>query len=94
VFFLRLVFWMPQVLHAFLGVSTVPFATHFWASLAGYVLPLLLVSYFGQRLFDALKDAPARVWVALAIGTALVALATWLGKRQLAARRKFEPKSG
>ena len=34
VFFLRLVFWMPPLLHAFFGVSKVRFATHFWGSLA------------------------------------------------------------
>lgn len=87
VFFLRLVFWMPQVLHAFLGVSKVPFATHFWGSMAGYILPLLLVSFFGQRLFDALKDAPPRVWLALAAGTALFFFAMWLTRRHLAVRR-------
>jgi len=36
VFLLRFIFWMPQLLHTFLGVSKVPFWTHFWASLAGY----------------------------------------------------------
>ena len=41
VFVLRLVFWMPPLLHAFFGVSKVRFWTHFWGSLAGYVLPLL-----------------------------------------------------
>jgi uncharacterized membrane protein YdjX (TVP38/TMEM64 family) len=41
VFVLRLVFWMPPLLHAFFGVSKVRFGTHFWGSLAGYVLPLL-----------------------------------------------------
>ena len=66
VFFLRLVFWMPPLLHFFFGVSKVPFATHFWGSLAGYVLPLLLVSYFGERLFNLLKDAPLHVWLAIA----------------------------
>ena len=48
VFLLRFVFWMPQLLHTFFGVSKVPFWTHFWASLAGYALPLLLVSFFGH----------------------------------------------
>ncbi|HEY1535757.1 MAG TPA: VTT domain-containing protein, partial [Polyangiaceae bacterium] len=52
VFLLRFVFWMPQLLHTFLGVSKVPFWTHFGASLAGYALPLLLLCYFGQKLFD------------------------------------------
>ena len=50
---LRLLFWMPQVLHSFFGVSKVRFSTHFWGSLVGYVPPLLLVSYFGGRIFDA-----------------------------------------
>jgi uncharacterized membrane protein YdjX (TVP38/TMEM64 family) len=52
VFALRFVFWMPPLLHAFFGVSKVRFWTHFWGSLAGYVVPLLVVSYFGQKFFD------------------------------------------
>ncbi|MGC4095288.1 MAG: VTT domain-containing protein [Polyangiaceae bacterium] len=52
-FFLRLLFWMPQMLHAFLGASRVPFWTHFAASFLGYVPPLLVVSYVGAEMFDA-----------------------------------------
>jgi uncharacterized membrane protein YdjX (TVP38/TMEM64 family) len=52
VFVLRLIFWMPQALHAFFGVSRVPFWTHFFGSLLGYAPPLLLVSYMGAELFD------------------------------------------
>lgn len=50
---LRLILWMPQVLHSFFGVSKVGFWTHFWGSLLGYVPPLLLVSYLGGEMFDA-----------------------------------------
>jgi uncharacterized membrane protein YdjX (TVP38/TMEM64 family) len=53
VFVLRLIFWMPQVLHSFFGVSKVRFWTHFWGSLLGYVPPLFLVSYLGAQMFDA-----------------------------------------
>jgi uncharacterized membrane protein YdjX (TVP38/TMEM64 family) len=81
VFFLRLVFWMPPLLHAFFGVSKVRFATHFWGSLAGYVLPLFLVSFFGQRLFDALTRAPREVWIAAGVGTAVVMVGVWALRR-------------
>lgn len=74
VFLLRLVFWMPQVLHTFLGVSKVRGSTHFWASLAGYALPLFLMSFFGQRLFDALKGIPLETWLLAAAGLAALAL--------------------
>src|SRR5450432_1110181 len=70
VFLLRFVFWMPQLLHTFLGVSKVPFWTHFWASLAGYAVPLFLLSFFGQKLFDALKGAPASAWLGIGVGAA------------------------
>jgi uncharacterized membrane protein YdjX (TVP38/TMEM64 family) len=87
VFLLRLIFWMPPLLHAFFGVSKVRFGTHFWGSLAGYVIPLLLVSYFGQKLFDALRSAPIEVWVA--VGAAVVAIALtalWAGRSSRSSR--------
>jgi uncharacterized membrane protein YdjX (TVP38/TMEM64 family) len=82
VFVLRFVFWMPQLLHAFLGVSKVPFWTHFWGSLAGYAVPLFVLSFFGQKLFLALRAAPASVWLAVGAGVAFVLLATWVARRQ------------
>jgi uncharacterized membrane protein YdjX (TVP38/TMEM64 family) len=77
VFLLRLVFWMPPPLHAFLGVSGVRFSTHFWGSLAGYVAPLLVVSYVGPQIFDALRGAPVELWIGLASALALAGLALW-----------------
>jgi uncharacterized membrane protein YdjX (TVP38/TMEM64 family) len=82
VFLLRLIFWMPQVLHAFLGVSRVRFSTHFWGSAAGYVLPLLVTSYFGPKAFDAMRAAPPSVWIGAAIVVAAVALLTWAIRRR------------
>ena len=83
VFLLRLIFWMPQVLHTFLGVSKVKGWTHFWGSLAGYVIPLFLVSYFGQRAFDWLKTAPPSAWIALGASVAILAVGWFaLGRRR------------
>jgi len=82
VFFLRFVFWMPQILHTFFGVSRVPFWTHFWASLVGYLVPIFLVSYFGPALFNALKQAPASVWVVVGLVGALTALGVWALRRR------------
>jgi len=79
---LRFIFWMPQMLHTFLGLSKVSFWTHFWGSLVGYAIPLFLLSYFGQALFDLMNATPPSVWVALALGTALVALAVWAVRRR------------
>lgn len=81
---LRFVFWMPQALHAFLGVSRVSFATHFWGSLVGYIVPLLVVSYFGARAFDAARRVPASVWAALAAAAAAGAVAWWVRRRRAA----------
>jgi uncharacterized membrane protein YdjX (TVP38/TMEM64 family) len=86
VFVLRFVFWMPPTLHAFFGVSKVSFWTHFWGSLAGYLLPLFLISLYGQRLFDLLKHVPLVAWVSL--GAAIVVLAIgWLVYRRSVVRR-------
>jgi uncharacterized membrane protein YdjX (TVP38/TMEM64 family) len=90
VFVLRFVFWMPQLLHGFLGVSRVPFWTHFWGSLAGYVLPLFVVSYFTAELFDASGAIRSDGWVALAgLGAAvlLLALAVQVLRRRRSAAR-------
>jgi len=82
VFFLRLVFWMGPLLHAFFGVSKVRFWTHFWGSFVGYLLPLFLVSYFGGRLFDALKRVPIEAWIEVGAGTAVAGLIAWGVRRR------------
>jgi uncharacterized membrane protein YdjX (TVP38/TMEM64 family) len=81
VFTLRFVFWMPQLLHAFFGVSQVRGWTHFWGSLAGYAIPLLLVSFFGQAFFDWIKNAPPSTWLAVGGTVVVIALAFWLLRR-------------
>lgn len=82
VFMLRLVLWMPPMLHAFFGVSGVRFSTHFWGSLAGYVLPLLATAYFGERIFDALRDAPPSAWVGVGAALVTVTVGLWLARRR------------
>jgi uncharacterized membrane protein YdjX (TVP38/TMEM64 family) len=82
VFLLRFVFWMPPPLHAFFGISKVRFWTHFWGSLLGYAIPLLLVSFFGQKLFDVLRNAPAAVWLEIGGGVVVVALSAVLLTRR------------
>jgi uncharacterized membrane protein YdjX (TVP38/TMEM64 family) len=74
VFVLRLVFWMPQLLHAFFGVSKVRFSTHFWASLLGYVPPLFLVSFLGAQMFDASGHMQPRAFPIMGTMAALSAL--------------------
>ena len=63
---LRLIFWMPQALHFFFGVSKVGFWTHFWGSLVGYAPPLLLVSYLGAQMFDASGNMQPAAWPVMA----------------------------
>jgi uncharacterized membrane protein YdjX (TVP38/TMEM64 family) len=85
VFLLRLIFWMPQVLHGFLGVSKVRFSTHFWASLLGYIAPLLVVSYFTAEVFDSAGHLQPRAWLLLGgllcFSLLLVAALRWNDKR-------------
>jgi uncharacterized membrane protein YdjX (TVP38/TMEM64 family) len=84
---LRLILWMPQVLHWFFGVSKVKFGTHFWGSLIGYVPPLLLVSYLGGELFDASGNLRLGAWPKLAALSAasllIAALARAYERRRL-----------
>jgi uncharacterized membrane protein YdjX (TVP38/TMEM64 family) len=80
---LRLIFWMPPLLHASFGISRVRFSTHFWGSLVGYLAPLFMLSFFGQRLFDWLRSLPTSAWIAAGavVVVALVA-ARWLQQRR------------
>jgi uncharacterized membrane protein YdjX (TVP38/TMEM64 family) len=68
---LRLVFTMQPMLHAFLGISRVSFRAHFWGSVIGYIVPLAAITWFGEKLFEALRGAPPAVWIGL-VGTILV----------------------
>jgi len=80
VFTLRFIFWMPPLLHAFFGISKVRFWTHFWASFLGYLAPLFVVSYFGERVVTWMKNASPTTWViALAVVIAVIAI-VWLRK--------------
>jgi len=86
VFLLRLIFWMPQLLHAFLGVSKVPFWTHFFGSLLGYVPPLLAVSYLGSEIIDLDGGLKPSAWpimgVFLAVSLVIVGATRYLERRQ------------
>jgi uncharacterized membrane protein YdjX (TVP38/TMEM64 family) len=87
VFLLRLVFWMPPLLHAFFGISKVRFSTHFWGSLLGYVPPIFLVSFFGQRVVAALVGAPLWAWLALAAVAVVTAVGAWALRRRRPAQK-------
>ena len=78
---LRFIFWMPQPLHAFLGLSRVRFWTHFWGSLVGYAVPLFFVSFFGQKLLDWARSAPRSVWIGIGAGAVVIAASVWLVRR-------------
>ena len=86
VFVMRLVFWMPQALHAFFGVSKVRFWTHFWGSLLGYIPPLILMSYFGQEVFAGLRKIPGSVWISIGVASTLLVGALIVVKQKRRAR--------
>lgn len=88
---LRFVFWMPPLLHAFFGISRVSFATHFWASFVGYLVPLFLLSYFGQALVDAARHAPPWVWAAVVASFATIVATSWLVRRRRRAASNDSP---
>ena len=81
VFTLRFIFWMPPLLHAFFGISKVRFWTHFWASFVGYLVPLFVVSYFGERVVGWMKSATPTTWVAVAIGLVVIGAAVLVRRR-------------
>jgi uncharacterized membrane protein YdjX (TVP38/TMEM64 family) len=79
---LRFVFWMPPMLHAFFGVSKVRFWTHFWGSFVGYLVPLFLVSLFGQKLLDMMRTASPAAWAGVALASAAILFTFWQVKRR------------
>lgn len=79
---LRFIFWMPPPLHFFLGVSPVSFWTHFWGSVVGYAVPLLLVSLFGKQVFDWVLAQPPLVWVGVGVAVVVLVATWWLKKRR------------
>jgi uncharacterized membrane protein YdjX (TVP38/TMEM64 family) len=85
---LRFIFWMPPALHALFGVSRVSFWTHFWGSFIGYLVPLFLSAYFGERVFAWLTEVPASAWWALGavsiVAIAIAALVAWKRRRAAA----------
>jgi uncharacterized membrane protein YdjX (TVP38/TMEM64 family) len=48
-----------------LGVSRVPFWTHFWGSLLGYLAPLFVVSYFASEVIDGAGALQPRAFLIL-----------------------------
>jgi uncharacterized membrane protein YdjX (TVP38/TMEM64 family) len=78
---LRLVLWMPQMLHVFLGVSRVPFWTHFWGSVVGYLLPIFLVSRFGSVIITQTIAHPVMVFGGFGVLLAVITLVRRLRKR-------------
>jgi uncharacterized membrane protein YdjX (TVP38/TMEM64 family) len=83
---LRLIFWMPQVLHSFFGVSRVRFWTHFWGSFLGYLPPLFVISYFGAEIIDLNGQLKPRAWPImgglLAASLVLVAALKYVERRR------------
>jgi uncharacterized membrane protein YdjX (TVP38/TMEM64 family) len=89
VFMLRLIFWMPPMLHVFFGVSRVRFWTHFWGSLVGYIAPLLATAYFGQKVFDFMRGAPPSVWAGAGAVVVTIVVVFWVVSRR--SRQKVTP---
>jgi uncharacterized membrane protein YdjX (TVP38/TMEM64 family) len=87
VFILRLMFQFQPLLHAFVGLSRVRFSTYMAASAAAYVPPIFLITFFGQRAIDFVREAPLgqKILVAVVAVKLLIigfALLRWLRKRQ------------
>ncbi|HVJ88954.1 MAG TPA: VTT domain-containing protein [Labilithrix sp.] len=93
---LRLIFWMPQVLHSFFGVSNVGFWTHFWGSLVGYVPPLLIVSYLGSEMFDASGKMKPDAWPIMGglLVTSLVIATIARLRRRTSTTKQPKPQGG
>lgn len=90
VFLLRMILWMPQALHAFLGISKVRFSTHFWGSLLGYAPPLFLMSYMGAEMFDLDGGIRPGAWPVLG-AMLVVSVVILLGLRWYQRRQSRRP---
>lgn len=88
---LRFIFWMPPLLHAFFGVSKVPFWTHFWGSAVGYIVPLLATAYFGEKLFAIMSGMSLQNWLVVVLVVAATVLTVWWFRRS---RNRARPADG
>jgi uncharacterized membrane protein YdjX (TVP38/TMEM64 family) len=92
---LRFIFWMPPLLHASLGISKVRFWSHFWGSFVGYLIPLFAMAFFGQKVFDWMKNAPIEVWLVMPVVLVVAGVIWWrragkLEEREARAAREAE----
>ena len=89
---LRLLLWMPQVLHGFFGISRVSGWTHFWGSVVGYAPTLFIVSYLGGEMFEPSGAMKPGAWPILlglfALSVAVAVLARLYNRRVRADRGK------
>jgi uncharacterized membrane protein YdjX (TVP38/TMEM64 family) len=79
------------VLHSFFGVSRVPFWTHFWGSLVGYLLPLLVVSYLGAEIIDESGSIKPQVFPILGGFLACALLVTAVVRTVMLRKRNARP---
>jgi uncharacterized membrane protein YdjX (TVP38/TMEM64 family) len=91
VFLLRTIFWVHPVLHLFFGTSKVNFRTHLVASVAGYTVPLFVVTFFGQRVIDFVTALEGWHWVVAAIVALKLVIVAWSVWRWL--QKKKSPES-
>jgi uncharacterized membrane protein YdjX (TVP38/TMEM64 family) len=89
VFFIRIVFWFHPTLHFFFGLSRVRFATHLVASLLGYILPIIAITYLGDTVFSVVKDQPRERWIIAGV-VIVVGIAALIAFRLLRKRRTTE----
>lgn len=74
---LRLVFWVHPLLHVFFGTSKVKFTTHVAASFLAYLAPFFVVSYFGQRVLDLVKEVEGWHWIIVAVVVLKLGVVGW-----------------
>jgi uncharacterized membrane protein YdjX (TVP38/TMEM64 family) len=74
---LRSIFWMNPTLHALFGLSRVRFATHLLASMLAYLVPVIALTFLGDRAMGLLRSVPAAGWALIAGLVGVAAIVGW-----------------
>ncbi len=79
----RLLFFLAAPAHWVLGLSSVSFRTLILGSFIGFIPGIVALTLVGGSMMQAMREAPAWVWIALGVAIALLIVVRQLRRRNI-----------